>query len=686
MVSGNIELYGRTVWATRTGLAFGGGLGLMAPVATYDDNSPASRLASAATTLRPWDVSFFASGNFAIRPFVDVRVIEGRFTIQFREGLDFSFGTNDGYRQTTALTGLYAGYRVTQRLSAGVEAFELYNIDGNIADALRANVVVSPSVRLMTPFVQPALSLFTNIGKTFEDSADRDGACASRRRSSWTRRTGSGPSRNDGVQRRRPRRTTRARARNSIRKQGCAQGSSRRRPSSPRLSWAAARRARRARTTSPKPPPPVSSAPPPVADTRDDQAIAEACKAFIDFLPELSPEGATLLGLHPRDADLDDRTAEGAAEVLAREEALLQVLRTKFAKPVASAAKLTDLALLLSAVEVDVETKKALRPLERQPDVYAAPMNAIFMMSAREYAPAEERAKAALERIEKIPAAVRAARENSEGPAEGPRRGGHRAGEVRGRVLRRSTRLPRWGAPARAGPHRCGASWREEGLRALRRRSSRRTCSRARRASSAPAARSSISSSAASTSSTTTPTRSRLAAQPSSARTRDELDVVARRIDPQAKSWFEVADRLKKTHPRAEELLDSYRAEVQRARRFVVEKDAVPLPPGDDCQVIETPVFERSTIVAEYDGPPAFDPTTRGFFFVTPIDTSLPVARQEETLREHDHGDQVNTTVHETYPGHHVQLSLARASTRRPCASSPRATSSSRAGASTWRS
>jgi hypothetical protein len=173
VVSGNIELYGRTVWATRTGLAFGGGLGLMAPVATYDDNSPASRLASAATTLRPWDVSFFASGNFAIRPFVDVRVIEGRFTIQFREGLDFSFGTNDGYRQTTALTGLYAGYRITQRLSAGVEAFELYNIDGNIADALRANVVVSPSVRLMTPFVQPALSLFTNIGKTFEDSADR---------------------------------------------------------------------------------------------------------------------------------------------------------------------------------------------------------------------------------------------------------------------------------------------------------------------------------------------------------------------------------------------------------------------------------------------------------------------------------------------------------------------------------
>ena len=58
--------------------------------------------------------------------------------------------------------------------------------------------------------------------------------------------------------------------------------------------------------------------------------------------------------------------------------------------------------------------------------------------------------------------------------------------------------------------------------------------------------------------------------------------------------------------------------------------------------------------------PPPFDPVTKGFFFVTPVDTSLPKREQEQMLREHDHGDQVDTAVHEAYPGHHLQLSFAR--------------------------
>src|SRR5262249_31034794 len=46
--------------------------------------------------------------------------------------------------------------------------------------------------------------------------------------------------------------------------------------------------------------------------------------------------------------------------------------------------------------------------------------------------------------------------------------------------------------------------------------------------------------------------------------------------------------------------------------------------------------------------------------FVTPVDLSLPKPKQEEMLRENDHGDQVDTAVHEAYPGHHLQISFAR--------------------------
>jgi uncharacterized protein (DUF885 family) len=144
------------------------------------------------------------------------------------------------------------------------------------------------------------------------------------------------------------------------------------------------------------------------------------------------------------------------------------------------------------------------------------------------------------------------------------------------------------------------------------------------------------------------------------AETNAQMATVAKRIDPKARGWIEVVARLKRNHPTADGLLDAYRHEVARARTFLQDKDAVDFPPGDDLEVIDTPPFLRSTITAAYDQPPPFDPTTKGFFFVTPIDRSLSPAKQEEMLRENDHGDIVDTAVHEAYPGHHLQLSFAR--------------------------
>ncbi len=51
---------------------------------------------------------------------------------------------------------------------------------------------------------------------------------------------------------------------------------------------------------------------------------------------------------------------------------------------------------------------------------------------------------------------------------------------------------------------------------------------------------------------------------------------------------------------------------------------------------------------------------TKGFFFVTPVDDKASKTEQEQMLRENDHGDQVDTSTHEAYPGHHLQLSIAR--------------------------
>jgi len=173
VVSGNVELQGRTLWATRTGLAFGGGLGLMLPGASFDEDAPAGEVARYAATLRPWDVSFFVPDAFGLHPFVDIRAVDGAFVAQFRQGVDLMMSTRTlADRRLYATTGVYLGWWATRRVAAGLEAFEGYVIDApGVRDGSRAAVVLSPNVRLVLPWVQPAISLFTSVGTPLQSAS-----------------------------------------------------------------------------------------------------------------------------------------------------------------------------------------------------------------------------------------------------------------------------------------------------------------------------------------------------------------------------------------------------------------------------------------------------------------------------------------------------------------------------------
>lgn len=397
----------------------------------------------------------------------------------------------------------------------------------------------------------------------------------------------------------------------------------------------------------------------------DDAAIAEAGEEYLALLVDIHPEEATALGLHDNDAELDDRSIAGHDAGTDRQEALLRSLERRFASPKASPAARTDLALLLGALRCDIRNKRVQRPLQRKPDVYVEPLNAIFQMTAREYAPAAERARDVIARLEKIPKVVEQAKENVLNPprvwteiaidrasSARPFLAAQRAflvGALPAEVARidaalaaatgayedykrflQRTVLPRSNGGFAAGRELFefllkNDYFLEEGADEL------------------------------------------LAmGKKVFAETNAEMLEVAKRIDPKAKGWPEVTARLKAKHPSARELLGAYRREVARARSFLAEKDVVAFPPDDDLEVIETPAFMRSTITAAYDQPPPFDArTSKGFFFVTPVDETLSKRKQEEALRENDWGDIVDTSVHEAYPGHHLQLSFARRSPSR---------------------
>ena len=130
-------------------------------------------------------------------------------------------------------------------------------------------------------------------------------------------------------------------------------------------------------------------------------------------------------------------------------------------------------------------------------------------------------------------------------------------------------------------------------------------------------------------------------------------DAICAEIDPTL-SLEEVADLVKDDHAATfAESLREYREAMDAARAFVVEHDIATPPDEDHLNVIETPSFVRHLIpFAAYYEPARFDASPVGTYIVTP--PSSP-----EMMREHNRSSISNTSVHEAYPGHHLQLSAA---------------------------
>ncbi len=138
--------------------------------------------------------------------------------------------------------------------------------------------------------------------------------------------------------------------------------------------------------------------------------------------------------------------------------------------------------------------------------------------------------------------------------------------------------------------------------------------------------------------------------------TEEELEAVAKTID-RDKPWWEIVDELKNHHPQPSELLATYEKEMEAALRFIQEKDIVTVPHGEKLSVIPTPHFSRPILpYAAYMPPAPFEEQQTGFFYVTPVDESLPKEKQKEVLRGHSIYCIPVIALHEGYPGHHLQL------------------------------
>lgn len=130
-------------------------------------------------------------------------------------------------------------------------------------------------------------------------------------------------------------------------------------------------------------------------------------------------------------------------------------------------------------------------------------------------------------------------------------------------------------------------------------------------------------------------------------------DATCVEIDPTLDP-LEVANVVKDDHPATfASALDAYRESMDRCRDFVIAHDLATFPAQDTLRVVETPEYLRPTHpFAAYYEPAHFDAEPMGIYIVTPPGTP-------EMMREHSFASISNTSVHEAYPGHHLQLASA---------------------------
>jgi uncharacterized protein (DUF885 family) len=129
----------------------------------------------------------------------------------------------------------------------------------------------------------------------------------------------------------------------------------------------------------------------------------------------------------------------------------------------------------------------------------------------------------------------------------------------------------------------------------------------------------------------------------------------ARELDPDA-DLPSVIERLKADHPATfEEALEGYKNAMRRSRAYLIEHDIVTIPDDEVIDVIATPAYLRSVMpFAAYFSPARFDADKRGIYVVTPAVDNDPNA-----MLEHYYASISNTSIHEAYPGHHLQLAVA---------------------------
>jgi uncharacterized protein (DUF885 family) len=413
------------------------------------------------------------------------------------------------------------------------------------------------------------------------------------------------------------------------------------------------------------------------ADARAEDAQFNALsKRFIDEYGLYSPIGATKLGDHRHDGEVDDMSADGRERALEWTRELAAEL-AGIPRDRLSRENQIDAAMLDNQLRYAIWTAEKYRDWSWDPLVYTGIAgDALYSLLARDYAPLPQRLRAATQRLEALPrlyeqtrASLVAARVPAINAETAVKQNpgvvslidelivpklGELSGDDRARLERAISGArtavdaqQKWLeselVPNAKGEFRIGSELFDEKLgyalmsplsrREIRERADREVV--ATRSRMYDVARAALANKAGAPEAPASPTPAQQQA------------VIAAALE------LAYAQR-----PARSEVVDTAKRTLAEITTFVRGAGIVTMP-SEPLEVILMPEFQRGVAVAYCDPPGPLDKGQRTFYAVSPIPDDWTDAQVDSFLREYNERSIAELSIHEAMPGHYLQLAHA---------------------------
>ncbi|NIJ68296.1 DUF885 domain-containing protein [Xanthomonas sp. 60] len=421
---------------------------------------------------------------------------------------------------------------------------------------------------------------------------------------------------------------------------------------------------------------PNTSSATPAAETAGNAAVdaefAALSKRALDTWMQQSPVGATQIGDHRFDSEIDDLSAAGQQKTLTAYKALLADLdRIEVAK--LGRENQVDAAILRNQLQSDIWNAEVLQSAKWDPQMYnGLAGSAIYGLMAREFAPLPQRLKSATDRMEKIPAIFAQARENLD-PARVPKIHAETVAKQNRGILsivdtfitpnigqlpdaeqqrlqaaidglkkavdEQQAWLDGTLVPNAKGEFRVGAALYDQKLKfALNSSLSRQEIGERARAELKRVRQDMYG--IAQTVLKDKPGAPEMPAQPT---------------DEQQQKAIEAALELAYADkPARDKVVDDAKAALDQSTAFVREHDLMTLPDAP-VDIILMPEFQRGVAVAYCDSPGPLDKNLKTFYAVSPIPDDWNDKQVDSFLREYNSRMIHLLSIHEGTPGHYLE-------------------------------